>query len=223
MSAALLPPFMQAHEGLGNLDSALQDLMLAVRLEPSNQQAVVAARRMREAAQRQRAEKHSPMAQLLERLQGPSEDTPSEGSSKEGIWKALIGLVAEDAAAALDLHRQGGLGLLWTHVHGKDATQVSCNGHVCVFATMNESYTTYFLPSGAGRLCCSWPAASTALSSTRPCCRARTPRRRTNSPATLSRSSCPRKEKSLWTRARRLPSSRCSHAWLRSGKAAALL
>lgn len=71
------------------------------------------ARRVREATQKLQAESKSrPIIEMLALL-GRTEDSSHENERKQ-TWKGLIGLVAEDSNAALELLRQGGLSLVWT-------------------------------------------------------------------------------------------------------------
>ena len=82
-----------------------------------------AAHRLREATQKQEAERQvSPVAQLLARLQEGSGE--GNGGSRADAWKGLIGLTSEDGAAALDLLQQQGGGIIFLEAcfQNKDKT-----------------------------------------------------------------------------------------------------
>lgn len=93
-----------------------------MHLEPTSQELVRAAHRLREATQKQEAGRQtSPVAQLLARLQkGNDEGTGS--SSRTDAWKGLIGLTSEEGAAALDFLQQqgGGVSFLEACLQNKD-------------------------------------------------------------------------------------------------------
>ena len=103
-------------------DSYFRSIHMKVHLEPSSQELVRGAHRLREATQKQEAGRQtSPVAQLLARLQKEGDES-SGTSSRTDAWKGLIGLTSEEGAAALDLLQQqgGGVGFLETCIQNKD-------------------------------------------------------------------------------------------------------